>query len=89
MHIIKKENRQLFFCEKQVEFLQKSTLTVQHKQENERYLHRNICSGWSNRDEVRGICGGEYTQALSTDVVVDSYSASGIPALMLLFPAIR
>ena len=53
------------------------------------YLHRNICSGWSNRDEVRGICGGEYTQALSTDVVVDSYSASGIPALMLLFPAIR
>lgn len=36
MHIIKKENRQLFFCEKQVEFLQKSTLIVQHKQENER-----------------------------------------------------
>lgn len=53
------------------------------------YLHRNICSGWSNRDKIRGICGGEYTQALSTDVVVDSYSASGIPALMLLFPAIR
>ena len=24
------------FCEKQVEFLQKSTLTVQYKQENER-----------------------------------------------------
>ena len=21
------------------------------------YLHRNICSGWSNRDKIRGICG--------------------------------
>ena len=49
---IRKENRQLFFCEKQVEFLQKSTLIVQHKQENERknyvwYLAvLNFCSGF-------------------------------------------
>lgn len=35
MHIIKKKTDSYFF-EKQVEFLQKSTLIVQHKQENER-----------------------------------------------------
>ena len=41
-----------YFCEKQVEFLQKSTLIVQHKQENERknyvwYLAvLNFCSGF-------------------------------------------
>ena len=44
--------QRLFFCEKQVEFLQKSTLIVQHKQENERknyvwYLAvLNFCSGF-------------------------------------------
>lgn len=53
------------------------------------YLHRNIAFGWSHRDRVRGICGGEYARPLSPDEKVDSYSASGIPALMLLFPATR
>ena len=32
----KKRKQAVIFCEKQVEFLQKSTLNVQHKQENER-----------------------------------------------------
>lgn len=49
------------------------------------FLHRNIETGWKNRDTVRNICGGEYHKTLSADAVVDSYSASGIPALMLLF----
>lgn len=51
------------------------------------FLKRNIEVGWSNRDKTRNICGGEYEKALPADAVVDSYTASGIPALMLLFPA--
>ena len=48
----KKRKQAVIFCEKQVEFLQKSTLTVQYKQENERknyvwYLAvLNFCSGF-------------------------------------------
>ena len=48
----KKRKQAVIFCEKQVEFLQKSTLIVQHKQENERknyvwYLAvLNFCSGF-------------------------------------------
>ena len=50
--IKKKKKTDSYFCEKQVEFLQKSTLIVQHKQENERknyvwYLAvLNFCSGF-------------------------------------------
>ncbi len=51
------------------------------------FLRGNIRAGWSNRDGERNICGGEYSLPLSPDRTVDSYSASGIPALMLLFAA--
>lgn len=51
------------------------------------FLKRTIETGWANRDRVRAICGGEYWKPLFKDDEVDSYSASGIPALMLLFPA--
>lgn len=50
------------------------------------FLHRNIAAGWGNRDRRRAICGGEYWRPLTPDRAVDSYSASGIPALMLAFP---
>lgn len=50
------------------------------------FLKHTIETGWANRDKVRNICGGEYYKPLSEDAEVDSYSASGIPALMLLFP---
>lgn len=50
------------------------------------FLRRTISHGWRNRDKTRNICGGEYNKILSKDAVIDSYSASGIPALMLLFP---
>ena len=50
------------------------------------FLQRNIRAGWANRDKTRDICGGDYSQPLPDGAVVDSYSASGIPALMLLFP---
>lgn len=51
------------------------------------FLKRNIESGWANRDKTRNVCGGEYEKALPAGAEIDSYSASGIPALMLLFPA--
>jgi len=51
------------------------------------FLRQTIETGWSNRDKTRNICGGTYYKPLPKDAEVDSYSASGIPALMLLFPA--
>ncbi len=50
------------------------------------YLERTINCGWANRDKTRNVCSGEYDKPLQPGMVVDSYSASGIPALMLLFP---
>ena len=50
------------------------------------FLYHTIETGWNNRDKARGICGGDYAKPLASDEKVDSYSASGIPALMLLFP---
>lgn len=49
------------------------------------FLMRNIEIGWGNRDKTRNICGGAYEQVVSAGAEIDSYSASGIPALMLLF----
>lgn len=50
------------------------------------FLQRNIGYGWANRDKTRNLCGGKYEEALPEGSCIDSYSASGIPALMLLFP---
>lgn len=51
------------------------------------FLKRTINYGWANRDKTRDLCGGEYHRPLPEGAKIDSYSASGIPALMLLFPA--
>ena len=51
------------------------------------FLKRSINYGWANRDRTRNLCGGEYHKAQIEGATIDSYSASGIPALMLLFPA--
>lgn len=51
------------------------------------FLKRTINYGWNNRDKTRNLCGGEYHKAQVEGAGIDSYSASGIPALMLLFPA--
>lgn len=51
------------------------------------FLKRTINYGWSNRDKTRNLCSGEYHKPLTEGANIDSYSASGIPALMLLFPA--
>ena len=53
------------------------------------FLRHNISAGWANRDAARDICGGEYARRVERGQTVDSYSASGIPALMLLFATDR
>lgn len=49
------------------------------------FIRHTINEGWKNRDEVRNICGGKYDVKITANDTIDSYSASGIPALMLLF----
>lgn len=50
------------------------------------FLQNTINVGWSNRDKTRNITGGYYARRMREGSNVDSYSASGIPALMLVFP---
>ena len=50
------------------------------------FLKKNITTGWANRDKARNIIDGEYHKRTARYENVDSYEASGIPALMLLFP---
>lgn len=53
------------------------------------FIRRNIQYGWANRDRLRQLCGGEYWKILPEGAEIDCYSASGIPALMLLFPGLE
>ena len=50
-------------------------------------MRRNMQWAWDHRDQVRGISCGNFLQDTQADSQIDSYSASGMPALMLLFPA--
>ena len=50
------------------------------------YVKRNIQRGWDNRDATRGISNGKFNAATGSDERVESYTGSGLPALMLLFP---
>lgn len=49
------------------------------------FLKYNIEKGWNNRDKKRNICKGRYGEKVTSNDTIDVYSASGIPALMLLF----
>ncbi len=51
------------------------------------YVQANMQTAWDNRDPVRGIQMGNFTVATARTDVVESYGASGMPALMLMFPA--
>ena len=42
---------------------------------------------WDHRDQMRGISCGNFLQDTQADSQIDSYSASALPALMLMFPA--
>lgn len=50
------------------------------------FIKHTINYGWANRDKSRNICGGDYTIPQVEGDAIESYDASGIPALMLLFP---
>ncbi len=50
------------------------------------FIEKNIIEGWTRRDRTRDICDGESWNQTPQGAVIGSYSASTIPALMLLFP---
>lgn len=51
------------------------------------HIQRNIQKAYTNMDAERGIQMGDFTKKTAADDVVESYGASGMPALMLMFPA--
>ena len=51
------------------------------------HIQRNIQKAYTNMDTTRGIQMGNFAKATTADDVVESYGASGMPALMLMFPA--
>lgn len=51
------------------------------------YIKKNIQRGWTNRDQTRDISDGFFSKKDTEGAKVESYPASGLPALMILFPA--
>ena len=51
------------------------------------HIKRNIQKAYTNMDATRGIQNGNFSKPTASDAVVESYGASGMPALMLMFPA--
>ncbi len=52
------------------------------------YVKRNIQRAWTNRDRKRGIHNADFQSGTTKETeLVESYNASGLPALMLMFPA--
>lgn len=43
--------------------------------------------GWDRRDQTRGVSNGNFLKSTEEGSQIDSYSASALPALMLMFPA--
>ena len=52
-----------------------------------KYIQRNMQKAWDNRDQERGIQGGNFLNKTAGSDVVESYGGSALPALMLMFPA--
>ena len=51
------------------------------------HIQKNIQKAYTTMDTTRGIQIGNFAKTTSADDVVESYGASGMPALMLMFPA--
>lgn len=51
------------------------------------HIQKNIQKAYTNMDQTRGIQIGNFAKTTAEDAVVESYGASGMPALMLMFPA--
>ena len=50
------------------------------------YIKKNLQKAWDNRDMERGISNGNFRKKTTSTEQVESYTASGMPALMLMFP---
>ncbi len=50
------------------------------------YLKRNMQKGYDYMDKTRGISNGYFLKRTEEGSQIESYPASGLPALMLLFP---
>lgn len=57
-----------------------------HQTQFLQWIQRTIGCGWSHRDS-RGLTGKDYNKAPASNI--SCYDASGIPALMLLFPGAK
>ena len=51
------------------------------------HIQLNLQKAYTNMDQTRGIQIGNFLKPTSADDVVESYGGSGMPALMLMFPA--
>lgn len=51
------------------------------------HIQRNLQKAYTNMDQTRGIQIGNFAKPTSAEDVVESYGASGMPAIMLMFPA--
>lgn len=50
------------------------------------YIRQNIETGWKNRDKSTGVSDGFFDRPSSVEGKTEVYPASGLPALMLMFP---
>ncbi len=50
-------------------------------------VEHNLQKGWENRDPSRGITNGDFRTPTPEGSKVESYNASSLPALMLMFPS--
>ena len=50
------------------------------------FMKKNIQKAWDNRDQTRGISNGIFKTATPEGSRIDSYAASSMPAMMLMFP---
>lgn len=53
------------------------------------YIERSINYGWQNRDKQRNLTNKYLEKVPSSTELISSYTASGVPALMLTFPGVK
>ena len=63
-----------------------SKVQIRHKPDLS-HIQRNLQKAYTNMDKTRGIQMGNFAKKTNKGDVVESYGASGMPALMLMFPA--
>jgi hypothetical protein len=51
------------------------------------YIRQNIEAGWKNRDRKNGLSDGRFAHPSTINGKTEVYPASGLPALMLMFPS--